>query len=313
MALHINADGRSAGFFVKELATLPDQGEVVIAVSDQRYVPLVRALNFVSTRAELIDKGTEWHPVEAVTLQDYAKQQSDNGQLGTPYMAADPALVAHYLQQLEEWTADQDGVLRVPVTVNFAKANTDGNATQTAAEKIEYAKTVQSVDYNLLTGAFRESQDKLAKAGTKVQYVPVAMQHSFGGINPEAQYDAAALAYPDVDPVSYFTNPDGNRLDLNQDFIGMVAAYEAIEQFSAKGNLAYSAGVASTNQHQQMSVQDSKCHTVVPIIALVPRSDNPTEGGELWVEESNRNYDQVHVLQSRAEGDWTGTQQELAG
>ncbi|MBU3655691.1 MAG: hypothetical protein FGM23_04965, partial [Alphaproteobacteria bacterium] len=98
MALHINADGRSAGFFVKELATLPDQGEVVIAVSDQRYVPLVRALNFVSTRAELIDKGTEWHPVEAVTLQDYAKQQSDNGQLGTPYMAADPALVAHYLQ-----------------------------------------------------------------------------------------------------------------------------------------------------------------------------------------------------------------------
>ena len=313
MELYINANGRSAGFFVKELATLPDQGTVIIAVSDQRYVPL-RALNFVSTRAEFIEKNAQWHPGEAVTLQDYAKQKGDNGRLGTPYMMAHPALVAHYLQQLKEWTADRgDGIVGVPVTVNFAKANTDGNATQTATEKVEYAKTVQSVDYDLLAGALQESQNKLAEQGVKVQYLPIAMQHSFGGTNPEAQYDAAALAYPNVKPVHYFTNTDGSQLDLNNDFAGMLAVYEAMEQFSGRGGTALSVGVASTNQHLQMAVQDSKSATVVPIIALVPRSDNPTEGGKLWVEELDPNYDQVHVLQSRAEGDWTGMQEELAG
>lgn len=312
MTLYINADGRSAGFFVRELAMLPTQGEVVIAVSDNRYVPLVRALNFISTSAKLIDEGTEWHPGEAMTLQDYAKKQSDNGQLGTPYMMAHPVLVAHYLQQLKEWTAGQDGVLRVPVTVNFAKARTDGHVAQTDAERIEYATTVQSVDYALLAGAFQESQNKLAEQGVMVQYLPIAMQHSFGGTNPKAQYDAAALAYPNVDPVHYFTNTDGSQLDLNNDFAGMLAVYAAMEQFSERGGTALSVGVASTNQHLQIAVQDSKSATVVPIIALVPRSKNPTEGGELWVEKLSPHYDQVHVLQSRAEGDWTGTQQELA-
>lgn len=313
MTLYINADGRSAGFFVRELAMLPTQGEVIIAVSDQRYVPLVRALNFVSTRAEFIEKNAQWHPGEAVTLQDSAKKQGDNGRLGTPYMMAHPALVAHYLQQLKEWTADRgDGIVGVPVTVNFAKPNTDGNAAQTVAEKIEYAKTVQSVDYNLLAGALQESQNKLAEQGVKVQYLPIAMQHSFGGTNPEDQYNAAALAYADVKAVSYFTNPDGRQLDLNNDFAGMLAVYEAMEQFSGRGGTALSVGVASTNQHLQMAVQESKSATVVPIIALVPRSKNPTEGGELWVEKLSPHYDQVHVLQSRAEGDWTGTQQELA-